>query len=117
MANNPENQSTPPVVEIKIRPEQIALAGLIILALVCGALLVVQLRHVLVFFFVALVIAATLQRPVTIMRQWGIPQGPALILIYLAIFSVIVGIIVLVIPVLATQIGALLESLPKMYSE
>ncbi len=116
MTNNSEN-GTVQTVEIKIRPEQVAIAAITILAIVGAALLALKLIHVFVLFFVALVIAATLRRPIQTLKQWGIPRGPALVLIYLGILGGIVGIFLLIIPVLLTQVSALLQGLPKMYSD
>ena len=116
--NNPsDNDSTVQTVEVKIRPGQIALIGFIFLAILGAALLILHLIDVIILFFVALVIAATLRRPMSALQHLGISKGLALLLIYLGILSVIVGIFFLVIPVLITQIGALIQGLPKMYSD
>jgi predicted PurR-regulated permease PerM len=117
MANNPANDPNPQVVEIRIRSEQVIVIAVIFLAVIGGAMLAVELMHVFVLFFVALVLAATLQRPAVMIEQLGIPKGIALVLIYLGILGVVIGIFVLVIPVLVSQIGALVQNLPKMYSE
>ena len=117
MTNNSGDEKTVQTVEIKIQPEQIAIIGITILAIVGATLLAIKLIHVFVLFFVALVIAATLRRPMQTLKQWGIPRGPALILIYLGILGAIVGIFILIIPILVAQVGALLQGLPKMYSD
>src|SRR5690242_5914818 len=92
----------PPVqtVELKIKPLQVALAGLTLLAVFGAALLVLRLLDILIMVFVALVIAATLRPMVAALRRRGIPKALALLLIYLGILGVLVGLFVLVIPAL-----------------
>src|SRR5512140_955014 len=99
----------PPVqtVELKIKPLQVALAGLTLLAVFGAALLVLRLLDILIMVFVALVIAATLRPMVSALRRRGIPKALALLLIYLAILAVLAGLFVLVIPALIDQGGAL----------
>ena len=83
----------PPVqtVELKIKPSQIAIAGLALLAVFGAALLVLRLMDVLILVLVALVIAATLRPMVSALQHRGIPKGLALLLIYLAILGTLAG--------------------------
>jgi predicted PurR-regulated permease PerM len=115
--SNPSD-SAPPVqtVELKIRPLQVALAGLTLLAVFGAALLVLRLIDVLILVFVALVIAATLRPMVSALQHRGIPKALALLLIYLGILGVLAGLFVLVIPALVDQGGALVRGLPMMYA-
>ncbi len=103
-------------VELKIRPSQVALAGLTLLAVFGAVLLVLRLIDVLILVFVALVIAATLRPMVSALQHWGIPKVLALLLIYLGILGVLAGLFVLVIPALVDQGGALVRGLPQMYA-
>jgi predicted PurR-regulated permease PerM len=114
---NPSD-AAPPVqtVELKIRPLQVALAGLTLLAVFGAALLVLRLIDVLILVFVALVIAATLRPMVSALQHRGIPKALALLLIYLGILGVLAGLFVLVIPALVDQGGALVRGLPMMYA-
>ncbi len=110
---------SPPLVqtvELKIRPSQVALAGLTLLAVFGAALLVLRLIDVLILVFVALVIAATLRPMVTALQHRGIPKVLALLLIYLGILGVLAGLFVLVIPPLVDQGGALVRGLPQVYA-
>ena len=115
--DNPLN-SSPLVqtVELKIRPSQVALAGLTLLAVFGAALLVLRLIDVLILVFVAVVIAATLRPMVSALQHRGIPKALALLLIYLGILGVLVGLFVLVIPALVNQGGALVRGLPQVYA-
>ena len=103
-------------VELKIRPSQIALAGLTLLAVFGAVLLVLRLIDVLILVFVALVIAATLRPMVSALQHRGIPKALALLLIYLGILGVLAGLFVLVIPALVDQGGALVRGLPQVYT-
>ena len=116
MQNPPD--SLPPVqtVELKIKPAQVALAGLTLLAVFGAALLVLRLLDVLIMVFVALVIAATLRPMVSFLQQRRIPKALAVALIYLGILAVLAGLFVLVIPALVNQGGALVRSLPQVYA-
>ena len=110
---------TPPVqtVELKIKPSQVAIAGITLLAVIGAVLLVFRLLDLLILVFVALVIAATLRPMVAYLQRRKLPKTLALSIIYLGILGVIVGLFVLVIPVLVDQGGALVRNLPKLYSD
>ncbi len=112
------SNSAPPVqtVELKIRPAQVALVGLILLAVFGAALLVLRLMDVLIMVFIALVIAATLRPMVTFLQRRKIPKALAVSLIYLGILAVLAGLFVLVIPALVNQGSALVRSLPHVYA-
>ena len=103
-------------VELKIRPSQVALAGLTLMAVFGAALLVLRLIDVLTLVFVALVIAATLRPMVSSLRHRGVPKALAVLLIYLGILGVLAGLFVLVIPALVDQGGALVHGLPQVYA-
>lgn len=116
-AQNPLGSApTVQVVELKIRPVQVALAGLTLLAVFGAALLVLRLMDVLIMVFVALVIAATLRPMVAFLQRRRIPKSLAVSLIYLGILGVVTGLFVLVIPALVDQGGALIRGLPQVYA-
>src|SRR5512146_1440654 len=112
------SDTAPPVqtVELKIRPAQVALAGLTLLAVFGAALLVLRLIDILIMVFVALVIAATLRPMMSALQRRGIPKALALLLIYLGVLAIVVGLFVLVIPALVNQGGELIRGLPQLYS-
>src|SRR5512140_599657 len=103
-------------VEIKIRPSQVAIAALTLLAVVGAALLVLRLIDVLILVFVALVIAATIRPMMSALRRRHIPKVLAVLLIYLGILGVIAALFILVVPVLIDQGGALIRGLPQVYT-
>ncbi len=117
MQNLSDSAPNKQIVELKIRPSQVALAGLTLLAVFGAVLLVLRLIDLLILVFVALVIAATLRPMVSFLQRRRIPKALALALIYLGILGVIAGLFVLVIPALVDQGGALVRSLPKLYTD
>ena len=116
MQNRSDSDPLIQTVELKIKPSQIALAGLTLLAVFGAVLLVLRLIDVLILVFVALVIAATLRPMVSALQHRGIPKALALLLIYLGILGVLAGLFVLVIPALVDQGGALVRGLPQVYT-
>jgi predicted PurR-regulated permease PerM len=116
MRNPSDSDPVVQTVELKIKPSQVAIAGLTLLAVFGAALLVLRLIDVLIIVFVALVIAATLRPMVSALRHRGVPKSLAVLLIYLGILGVIIGLFLLVIPALVNQGGALVRSLPQVYA-
>jgi predicted PurR-regulated permease PerM len=117
MHNSSDPLPSVETVEIKIRPSQVALAGITLLALFGAVMLVFRLVNVLMLVFVALVIAATLRPMVSALQKRRFPKVLALLLIYLGILGVVAGLFVLVFPVLITQSGELIRSLPQVYTD
>jgi predicted PurR-regulated permease PerM len=103
-------------VELKIKPTEVAIAGLTLLAVFGTAMLVLRLINVFLLLFVALVISATLRPMISALRRRGIPKTLALLLIFLGILGVLAGLFVLVIPALIDQGSALMRGLPAMYA-
>ena len=116
MDNPSDSSPLVQTVELKIKPSQVALAGLTLLAVFGAALLVLSLIDVLILVFVAVVIAATLRPMVSALQHRGIPKALAVLLIYLGILGVLAGLFVLVIPALVNQGGALVRGLPQVYA-
>jgi predicted PurR-regulated permease PerM len=116
MHNPSDSDPLVQTVELKIRPSQVVIAGLTLLAVLGAALLVLRLIDVLILVFVALVIATTLRPMASALHHRGIPKVLALLLIYLGILGVLAGLFLLVIPVLIEQGGALIRDLPQMYA-
>jgi predicted PurR-regulated permease PerM len=110
--SDPQEQT----MELKIRPSQVAIAALTLLAVVGGVLLVLRLIDVLILVFIALVITATLRPMMSALQRRGIPKALALLLIYLGILVVLAGLSALVVPALIDQGGALVRGLPRMYA-
>jgi predicted PurR-regulated permease PerM len=116
MPNPLDSERLDRTVELKIRPSQVALAAVTLLAVAGAAFLVYRLAEVLILIFIALVIAATLRPMVSALIRRKVHKSVAVLLIYLVILSVLAGLLILVVPVLANQGGALILRLPEVYN-
>jgi predicted PurR-regulated permease PerM len=116
MNNVSDSDSHEQTVELKIKPSQVAIVALTLLAVIGAALVVLRLMDLLILVFVALVIAATIRPMKTALQHKRIPKGLAVMMIYLGILGVLVALFVLVIPVLIDQGGALIRGLPQVYA-
>jgi predicted PurR-regulated permease PerM len=116
MNNSSDSAPLAQTLELNIRPSQVALAGLTLLAVFGAALLVLRLIDVLILVFVALVIATTLRPMVSALLHRGLPKALSVLLIYLGILGVLAGLFVLVIPALVNQGEALVRGLPQVYA-
>lgn len=70
-----------------------------------------QLRNIVLLFVVSVVVAAMVRAPVEYLTSRRVPQGLAMALIFLIGIAVAVGVIVLVAPLLAQQVPALMNEL------
>ncbi len=116
MNNKSDSDSHEQMVELKIKPSQVVIVVLTILAVVGAALIVLRLIDLLILVFVALVITATIRPMKAALQRRRIPKGLAVLLIYLGILGVLAGLFVIVIPVLIDQGGALIRGLPQVYA-
>ena len=81
---------------------------------VVGLILVVHLRHVLLILFVSALFAAALSGP----SEWlherlRLPRGGAAVLIYVAVFAMLVGVGWLVVPPLLGQVAEFADRAPE----
>lgn len=74
-----------------------------------------QIRHLLVIFFVGMILMAALNPPVKKLEKLKIPRPIAAILIYLIILGVFVLILASIIPPLVNQTKLLISRLPSYY--
>jgi predicted PurR-regulated permease PerM len=72
-----------------------------------------ELTHVLLIIFVSILFAAALTGPVTRLQRWHVPGAAAVILIYLAALTLVVGILWLVTPPLFDQLASLGDRAPE----
>jgi len=86
------------------------------IAMVAGALLLWQLVDVVVLAFLGVTLAAALQSWHGTLCRMGVPRAAAVLLIYLLFAALIAGLAVLVVPVLADEVGRLLSTVPETYA-
>jgi predicted PurR-regulated permease PerM len=108
----PPTQSPEP----RLKPSQVALAGVTLLAVFAGAWLILKLKDVLIMAFIALVIAATIRPMKVFLRRLRLPKFLAIAMVYLGILGVFVAFAILVIPTLVVQGEGLVTGLPQLYA-
>ena len=79
--------------------------------------LVLRFRFVLVALFIALVISTAINPAVIWLHQRKLPRAIGVILIYLLIFILLAGILLLIGPLLLDQLAGLSEVLPGYYEQ
>ena len=82
-------------------------ATLAVLAIAVGTVFVVQLRHVIVLFFLGVFIATIMDPGVRLLKKWKIPASLAILLHYLLFLAVALFLVFSLVPVLAEQIGGI----------
>ncbi len=94
---------------------RVAAITAVVVATVAVAGLAYLLLDILLLLFVGIVVAAALQPWHVRLSGWGVPRGPAVLLIYLILF-VGIGLIGLVVgPLLVEQMGAFAADVPAIY--
>jgi predicted PurR-regulated permease PerM len=95
------------------RAKPIAL-GLILAALaVAGLRILVQLEHVLILVFLAVLVASALSRPAAALERRGVPRGAAVALVQLAATVVMIALVWIVVPPLVSQLRLFSQDAPS----
>jgi predicted PurR-regulated permease PerM len=90
---------------------------LLVVAIAASFWLAYHLRVVILTFFLALLLSIAIRPGVVWLRTRGISRATGIILIYVALFIVFVGFVLLVVPRIVTQTAALVSQLPIWYEE
>ena len=89
-------------------------ANLILVVTVCLLLVLLwQLRSLIVVLMIAVVLAATLAPIIAVAEKLKIPRWLATILVYLALISILTGLVLLIGPTVVEQIERLIRKLPS----
>lgn len=88
----------------------LALMGVVLSTAVLWML--IQIRSVLVLFFVALLIATSLDSPVKRLERWGVPRAVAILSMFTTVAVIVVSAIWFTVPPLIGQLSEAVESLP-----
>jgi predicted PurR-regulated permease PerM len=95
------------------RAKPIAL-GLMLAALaVAGLRILVQLEHVLILVFLAVLVASALSRPAAALERRGVPRGAAVALVQLAATVVMIALVWSVVPPLVSQLHLFAQDAPS----
>jgi predicted PurR-regulated permease PerM len=74
-----------------------------------------RFHQVLFILFIAIVIGTALRPLVSWLRQRGVPGAAGVILVYLTLFGLLVGFILLLVPIIVTQATTIIGALPSYY--
>ncbi|NLG48711.1 MAG: AI-2E family transporter, partial [Chloroflexi bacterium] len=94
---------------------QVVAATLLVVALVATFWLVYHLRLVILTLFLAILLSIAIRPGVVWLRTRGVSRAMGIILIYVTLFIVFAGLLLLVVPRIVTQTIALINQLPIWY--
>lgn len=86
-----------------------------ILVIVLGLMFVNSIKDVIFLVFISLVLAAAIDPSVTALERRGIPRGFGLAIIYIFLIAMVSLIVVLLIPVVVTQLEQFARQVPALY--
>lgn len=83
------------------------------LLLVVFGWFIIQIREILILFFISYIIMAALKPYVNFLIQYKIPRSIAVAILYIATLAIVILLVVPLIPFFATQFSSLIVSFPK----
>ena len=110
------NEPTKPTAALGRPLHDTALATLVVLLLLLGFALLLSVRNVLASVFLGLLLATALRPLVSRLRAWRVPGFAAASAAILLLIGAVVGAIMVVVPLVARQAGALQAAVPSFYS-
>jgi predicted PurR-regulated permease PerM len=93
-----------------------ALATVVVLLVLLGFALLLSLRNVLVSVFLGLLIATALRPAMGLLRKARLPSFAAASGAILLLISALAGLVALLAPLVARQVGAVQEAVPQLYA-
>lgn len=95
------------------RAKPIALGLILAVLAVAGLHILVDLRHVLILGFVAVLFASTMSQPAAALERHRIPRGLAVAIVQLTATAVLVALLWIVVPPLVTQLALFAHEAPS----
>ena len=92
-------------------------ASIVVLLVALAAWWIYLVREVVVLGLLALVIAAAINGPVAALQRRGVPRIGAVLIVYLALFTVVGVMLAVIVPPLLAQAGELTSDLPGLLGE
>jgi predicted PurR-regulated permease PerM len=92
-----------------------AIIGIAML-MAAAAWLLYRLLDVVILVFLGVVLASALQPWHAFLKRYGVPRGPAVLLIYLLFGALLAGMLVLIVPVVSAQIVQFVATIPETYA-
>lgn len=96
---------------------QVVLGTFFVVAVAGGFWLLYRFRLVVFILFVAIVLGTAIRPAVNWLNRRGVPRSAGVILMYLVILSAIVGFVVLIFPLLASQLTQIALNVPDYYQD
>jgi predicted PurR-regulated permease PerM len=106
-------RASPSKLRIEVAPKTIAL----VFAVVAGLWLLSQLTAVIEVIIVALVLVGTFEPIVAWLERRGVKRGRALVLVFLLAGLGVIGVVLLMVPPLVTQVLDLVSNVPRLRGE
>lgn len=94
----------------------VAAAAAVVLGVAALGLLVYQLLDIFLLLFLGIVVAAAVQPWHVRLCRWGVPKGPAVLIIYVLFFTAVALLVLMVAPVVMAQISTFASELPAAYA-
>jgi len=98
-------------------PSRIVINTAAVLGVIAVAWVLIQIRSVIFLLLLGIVFAAAIEPIVFRLRRAGLRRGQAILLVYVAIFSVIGFGVYFLVPQLVGQVGALDEAIPDIFEK
>ncbi len=95
---------------------QVVYATLTVVAILFIFFLLYRFSQIVFILFVAIVLATAIRPIVNWLNRRGLPRPAGVIFVYISLFCLVAGLIILLIPLLTQQIEAITTNLPGYYS-
>lgn len=96
---------------------QVAYATLFVVGVLLSFWLLYRFSRVIFILFIAIVLGTAIRPVVEWLKRHGVPRSTGVLLVYLALLSVMVGVVVSVLPIVVDQVTAISVDLPDYYNE
>jgi predicted PurR-regulated permease PerM len=98
----------------QVRPLTVAVVILTAVVVLSGLYLLWQLRHIVVWFVIALFLVAALDPAVNWLQRRHIKRSIAILLTYVGLLAAVAGLVALVLPLLFTEIRELIDFITRL---
>src|SRR5689334_2976403 len=92
-------------------------ATLVLLSVVFGFWLLYQFNQVVFILFIAMVMGTVIRPVVNRFYQSGLPRMAGVILVYIIVFALIIGFLLLLSPLIIEQARTIIASIPAYYQD
>ncbi|CAN5819676.1 AI-2E family transporter [soil metagenome] len=104
-------------VSTNLSVTRLVLYTLAVIAVVALAWLVIQIRSIIFVMALGIIFAAAIEPLVFRLRRAGFKRGQAILIVYATLFTVIIGGLYLLVPMIVHQFASLDEAIPDMFDQ